>query len=59
MRHQFLLCTDDVNLLEDGINTIKRNIVALIDVRKEVGVEPSRENKVYVDVSSPERKAKS
>jgi hypothetical protein len=44
--HQFLVSTDDVNLLEDNINTIKRNIEALIDVRKEVGLEASRENEV-------------
>jgi hypothetical protein len=37
--HQLLAYTDEVNLLWDNIDTIKKNIETLIDVSKEVGVE--------------------
>jgi hypothetical protein len=48
--------TDDVNLLVDNINTIKKNTKTLIDTSKEVGLEVNRENYVglYVAVSSQE-----
>jgi hypothetical protein len=37
--HQLLAYTDDVNLLGDNIDTIKKNTETLIDARREVGVE--------------------
>jgi hypothetical protein len=37
--HQFLAYADDVNLLGDNIDTIKKNIETLIDASKEVGLE--------------------
>jgi hypothetical protein len=37
--HQPPVCADDVNLLGDKINTIKKNTEALVDARKEVGLE--------------------
>jgi hypothetical protein len=37
--HQLLVSADDVNLLRDNINTIKRNTDTLINVCKEVGLE--------------------
>jgi hypothetical protein len=37
--HQLLAYTDDVNLLEDNIDTIKKNTETLIDANKEVGLE--------------------
>jgi retron-type reverse transcriptase len=37
--HQILAYTDDVNLLEDNIDTIKKNTETLIDASKEVGLE--------------------
>jgi hypothetical protein len=37
--HQHLAYTDDVNLLGDNIDTIKKNTETLIDGSKEVGVE--------------------
>jgi hypothetical protein len=37
--HQLLSYADDVNLLGDNIDTIKKNMEILIDVSKEVGLE--------------------
>jgi hypothetical protein len=37
--HQLLAYTDDVKLLGDNIDTIKKNTETLIDASKEVGVE--------------------
>jgi hypothetical protein len=37
--HQLLACADDVNLLGDNIDTIKKNTQILIDVSKEVCLE--------------------
>jgi hypothetical protein len=46
---------DDVNLLVDNIDAIKKNTEHLIDVRREVGLDAvGRENQVCVAVSSPE-----
>jgi hypothetical protein len=45
--------------LEDNINTIKKNKEALSDYSKGVGLEVNTEKtKLYVDVSSPECRAK-
>jgi hypothetical protein len=53
-----MICPDDINLLQDNINTIKKNTEALIDA-KEVGLELNAENKVYVNVLSSECEEKS
>jgi hypothetical protein len=37
--HQLQAYADDVNLLEDNIDTIEKNTEALIDASKEVGLE--------------------
>jgi hypothetical protein len=37
--HQLLAYADDVNLLRDNTDTIKKNIDTLIDASKEVGLE--------------------
>jgi hypothetical protein len=37
--HQLLAYTDDVNLLGDNTDTIKKNRETLIDASKEVGLE--------------------
>jgi hypothetical protein len=40
--------TDDVNLLGDNIDTIKKNMATLIDVSKEVGLEINVEKTKYM-----------
>jgi hypothetical protein len=42
--HQLLAYADDVNLLTDNIDTIKKNMETLIDASKEAGLEINREN---------------
>jgi hypothetical protein len=40
--HPLLVYADDVNLLGDNIDTIKRNTQTLIDASKEIGLEVER-----------------
>jgi hypothetical protein len=49
--HQLLACADDVNLLEDIIDTIKKNTENLIDASKEVGLEINVEKTIYILLS--------
>jgi hypothetical protein len=37
--HQLLAYADDVNLLGDNVDTIKKNMETLIDASKEIGLE--------------------
>jgi hypothetical protein len=59
--HQLLAYADDVNLLGDNIDTIKKNTETLTDASKEVGPEINVEKTkyVYVAISSPECRSKS
>jgi hypothetical protein len=58
--HQLLAYADDVNLLGDIIDTIKKNMESLIDVSKEIGLQNKcRENQIYVANASPECSSKS
>jgi hypothetical protein len=45
---QLLLYPHDVNLLEDNIDTIKKNTQTLIDANKEVGLEVDTEKTNYM-----------
>jgi hypothetical protein len=43
--HQLLFYADDVNLLGDNIDTIKKNTESFIDASKEVGLEVNAQRK--------------
>jgi hypothetical protein len=45
---QLLAYADDVNLLGDNIDTIKKNVETLIDASKEVGLEINVEKTKYM-----------
>jgi hypothetical protein len=49
--HQLLAYTDDVNLLGDNIDTIKKKTETLIDASKEVGLEINVEKTKYMLLS--------
>jgi uncharacterized protein (UPF0335 family) len=49
--HQLLAYADDVNQLEDNIDTINKNTETLIDATKEVGLEVNVEKTKYMLVS--------
>jgi hypothetical protein len=44
--HQLLVYVDDVNLLGDNIDTIKKNTETLIDGSKEVGLQANTEKTI-------------
>jgi hypothetical protein len=45
--HQLLAYADDINLLGDNIDTIKKNTKTLIDACKEIGLEINVERSIY------------
>jgi hypothetical protein len=49
--HQLLVYADDVYLLGDNIDIIKKNIETLIDASKEVGLEVNTEKTKYMLLS--------
>jgi hypothetical protein len=49
--HQLLAYADDVNLLGDNIDNIKKNTETLIDASKEVGLEINVEKTKYMLLS--------
>jgi hypothetical protein len=49
--HQLLAYADDVNLLGDNIDIIKKNTRTLIDASKEVGPEINAEETKYMLLS--------
>jgi hypothetical protein len=42
-----LACADEVNIVREDIDTIKKNIEALLDASKEVGLEVYQEKTNY------------
>jgi hypothetical protein len=59
--HQLLDYADNVNLLRDNIDTIKKNTATFIEASKEIGLEVNVEKTKYmlVATSSPECRSKS
>jgi hypothetical protein len=49
--HQLLAYADDVNLLGDSIDTIKKNTESFIDASKEIGLEIYLEETKYMLLS--------
>jgi hypothetical protein len=49
--HQLLVYADDVNLLGDNIDTIKKNTLTLIDPSKEVDLEAATGKITYMLLS--------
>jgi hypothetical protein len=49
--HQLLVYADDVTLLGDYLDTIKKNTEALVDASKEVGLEVNAEKLKYMLLS--------
>jgi hypothetical protein len=52
--HQLLAYTDDVNLLGDNIDTIKKHVETLIDASKEVALDINVEKTKYMLLSRNE-----
>jgi hypothetical protein len=49
--HQLLVYADNVNLLEDNIDTIKKNTQTLIDTSKKAGLEANAEKTKFIFLS--------
>jgi len=49
--HQLLVYADGVNLLGDGVNTIKKNTKALIEASRDIGLEINAEKTKYMIMS--------
>jgi hypothetical protein len=46
--HQLLIYADDVNLLGDSVNTVKEKVEALLEVRRDIGLEINADKTKYM-----------
>jgi hypothetical protein len=53
--HQLLAYADDVNIMGENINTIKKNTEALLDASKEIGLEVNPEKTKYMLTSCSQK----
>jgi hypothetical protein len=49
--HQLLVCSDDVTLLDDSVNTIKENSETLLEANRDIGLEINAEKAKYMIMS--------
>jgi hypothetical protein len=49
--HQILVCADDVNMLADYINTIRKSTEVLLETSRAVGLEVNTEKTKYMFIS--------
>jgi hypothetical protein len=52
------VCSNDVTIVAENIDTIKKNTEALLDASKEVGLEVDSEKTRYINVSLSECRTK-